>query len=937
MLNRRAAIALAVVLPAAGLVPLAAAAPAVAATSVLAPVDRPDPAGTVVYPAKPSTAAVTHRVLAAYGTRRLVMQPLPTTGATGSHELAVQEGSAAPRPLGVVVSSAPFVRTAGPRVLVNQQVVDLSDMTTRPVPTGSWILVGPAPDGVVTRLGSVFTWRHDDGTTTQLSGPAATAFGASAVRADGLAIYLGTGDPASSGLWWLPADGSPGHLVQAAAGVTSVALSTQDVGWVQSVGGTTSLRRIATTATDADTPQVWTVEAGTAAPVLTDSSTAWRLAGYSAGPLRVATAMAADPVVTAKDAGGTALAVSSVATDGTTLLATDELPITHPELDTVAASGTATPVVDLQPSVWTTTRLQDDGADLFVDRPGTYTDVVHVADGALVAHERGLLSAGRWTTSFDNTNGHSYVSVQPTSSNSVTGLLEDLEYSRPIAFAGNALATPTRAWLGLSGAGTALPSGVRSAATNGRVIWASTQAGGLWRVDASGARRMWADGCSAGQDCSATLFASGDDLLARLYTGTSVVLRPDATVRSSVPTTRVGAFADGLVAWVTSDGSVMVYDVRGSGPAVTVASAAPGSPLSLDDGRLTWVARDGSLRRAPLASVVRASHVDVLDDAAPGFSPNGDHLTDLWSPSWRTEAPLASAALTITTAGGSTVRTLPVTVVGSVATVTWDGTTASGALAADGAYSWRLSGTSVGGSKVGRAGADDVTGTVNLSRWRPRVTLKAPATSLTTSERPYVRAAWAVASGKPSWVPETYEVQQWDGGVWVPWFTGTRGHSAAWTKRLYRDDLTLRVRLRSLGGMVSPWVTTTTQLLTDDRTLARSGSFGSGWRPVTQYGAFDSTARTTRTGSFYTYESGVRRVRVYATTCRTCGKAEVSVNGSWWGQHYVEVNTYSSTTRHKMLVAEVLVPSIQSVTVSVHPRPTSGRPNLYLDAFAFWH
>jgi hypothetical protein len=335
---------------------------------------------------------------------------------------------------------------------------------------------------------------------------------------------------------------------------------------------------------------------------------------------------------------------------------------------------------------------------------------------------------------------------------------------------------------------------------------------------------------------------------------------------------------------------------------------------------------------------VRVAHVYVLTAVPGGFSPNGDRQTDAWTASWRLEAPAVDATVAITTSAGAAVRTLPARVSGSTVSVTWDGTTSSGSAAASGSYQWRLTGTTVGGSAIGRHGSDGVSGTVGLSRWLPRVTLRAPTASLTTSARPAVSAAWRVTTGLPSWAPETYEVQMWD-GTWVPWLMGTRSHLGVWTRTVHSgDDLRLRVRLHSLGGLVSPWVTTTTQLLTDDLTLARQGSFMHGWLGLTQDGAFDRTARksTSAQASFLTSQTGVRRVRVYATTCRSCGRVQISVTGSSWGEHSVFVDTYAASSTRRVLVADVLLPRAQSVRVSMHNLGTSGRPSVYVDALALW-
>ena len=72
------------------------------------------------------------------------------------------------------------------------------------------------------------------------------------------------------------------------------------------------------------------------------------------------------------------------------------------------------------------------------------------------------------------------------------------------------------------------------------------------------------------------------------------------------------------------------------------------------------------------------------------------------------------------------------------------------------------------------------------------------------------------------------------------------------------------------------------------------------------------------------------RLQVIGTRCASCGAFNLYDGGSFVGSF----DTYSSTTKARQVLATLYLNGISSHTFTVKPRATSGRPYVFLDAFA---
>jgi hypothetical protein len=118
-------------------------------------------------------------------------------------------------------------------------------------------------------------------------------------------------------------------------------------------------------------------------------------------------------------------------------------------------------------------------------------------------------------------------------------------------------------------------------------------------------------------------------------------------------------------------------------------------------------------------------------------------------------------------------------------------------------------------------------------------------------------------------------------------------------------------RSRDKAGNVSPWTSSRcTARPLDDRAVTASA----GWSRVTGSGYYAGTVtKTTQAGRTLTRTGAITsRVALVATTCATCGRVQVLVNGGL----YRTVSLYSATTKRQVLI--VLPPfSVRAATVTL--------------------
>ncbi|NYV74926.1 FG-GAP-like repeat-containing protein [Streptomyces sp. UH6] len=167
---------------------------------------------------------------------------------------------------------------------------------------------------------------------------------------------------------------------------------------------------------------------------------------------------------------------------------------------------------------------------------------------------------------------------------------------------------------------------------------------------------------------------------------------------------------DGFVA-TAEDGQLKVTDVRGGTPVSHTAGKFEGNAWDVDPytGVIAQLRSDNSIRLTaggvPVSGLVQrdatvAASVDVKGGAAR------------WSPKWWLNKPAASWTLVLTGRTGTAVRTLSGGPARGVVAPAWDGKDASGKLAPNGAYTWKLTVTPADGqgAALTRTGTVKVTG-----------------------------------------------------------------------------------------------------------------------------------------------------------------------------------------------------------------------------------
>ncbi|MFD7978553.1 FlgD immunoglobulin-like domain containing protein [Streptomyces sp. NPDC059071] len=172
----------------------------------------------------------------------------------------------------------------------------------------------------------------------------------------------------------------------------------------------------------------------------------------------------------------------------------------------------------------------------------------------------------------------------------------------------------------------------------------------------------------------------------------SGVLNTATNVNTPLPEHRVARLGDGYVTH-EKDGVLSLTPLRGEGPTRELgrpADVLPERGWSVDrfGGNTVFVDEQQQLHVVP--SGVPASAVSVLDSAI-----SSDKLDveggPAWTGQWWLSKPAASWTLTVKNAAGQVVRTYGGLQTRGLIKAAWDGNTASGAVVADGRYTWELS------------------------------------------------------------------------------------------------------------------------------------------------------------------------------------------------------------------------------------------------------
>ncbi|WP_460446730.1 FlgD immunoglobulin-like domain containing protein [Angustibacter aerolatus] len=372
----------------------------------------------------------------------------------------------------------------------------------------------------------------------------------------------------------------------------------------------------------------------------------------------------------------------------------------------------------------------------------------------------------------------------------------------------------------------------------------------------------------------------------------------------------------------------------------TVSTSTWSTQLSVSQGRVAWVDADGAVRLATLTAAAHppADRLLRADATASAFSPNGDGRQEAWAV--EADVSRAGSRLVLTVRSGTkVVRSVRATSSGS-SRLAWDGRTDAGGLAPDGTYTWTLTGTGPDGRRLANQG-HLTGGRVVLDRTAPAARTSVPAVAATAERRGgYLPVTWGPASGSASGL--RYDVQQRDVevtakgrlafGAAMDVRRSTSARSATfrdvWSKDQDGYAVQFRARTHDAYGTTGAWSGwTTTLLAVDDRNPI--GRRTSGWTRVTKASAYDgSYLRSTRRGAMVSHDQPTRTVGVLVTTCPTCGKLRVEVNG----HRSVTVDTYSRTTKVRQ-ARVVMHLSAAGHEVRVTNLATRGRPTIRFDGW----
>lgn len=340
--------------------------------------------------------------------------------------------------------------------------------------------------------------------------------------------------------------------------------------------------------------------------------------------------------------------------------------------------------------------------------------------------------------------------------------------------------------------------------------------------------------------------------------------------------------------------------------------------------------------------ILAAATAQPLPAAKPtawGFSPNGDGRSDAWAMDVVVAAG-TSIRLDLRGPRGTLVRNL-LAVEAGPRRLSWDARDGSGVSVPDGRYTWSLSGVdSAGQPLVTPSGATTYTGVVWLRRVGSAGVVVVPevaATSTAYTDR--IPVSWRAVSN-PDGHTMRYDIRFRGASADSPFSApSVYVHDVASTSELFRfpaaipqvpeRTLQLSVRTRDALGNIgawSPW-RGTARALDDSSTWVERGA---GWTRVANPGAFNgSVLRASTAGRTLSTQGYGRVVSILATRCPTCGRLRVTVDG-----RAVVVDTRSSQTTHRQVVARVVVPTAEH-HVQVTTVATSGRPITMVDGFAF--
>jgi len=209
----------------------------------------------------------------------------------------------------------------------------------------------------------------------------------------------------------------------------------------------------------------------------------------------------------------------------------------------------------------------------------------------------------------------------------------------------------------------------------------------------------------------------------------------------------------------------------------------------------------------------------------------------------------------------------------------------------------------------------------------PTASISSPGVSTSVSASTVFKVTWSGGTGSVN-----YDVQYKDGsssGAWTTWkykttsksasFTGTAGHTYHF-----------RVRARNSLAQAGLWTKPAATVVPKDDP---SASYSSSWTKVSDTACYKKTVRYAKTsGKYLKFTFTGREFKLVGMKKTTTGKFSVYLDGS--SKAAATVDTKASSTKRRQTLWSKTWTKSGTHTVKVKVLGTSGRPRVYVDAFA---
>ncbi|WP_328994524.1 hypothetical protein OG394_08630 [Kribbella sp. NBC_01245] len=247
--------------------------------------------------------------------------------------------------------------------------------------------------------------------------------------------------------------------------------------------------------------------------------------------------------------------------------------------------------------------------------------------------------------------------------------------------------------------------------SSGKVVQVKAAGYGVVAMDVWGAYVGWSE-------CAVALCQTGVVAYRNVRTMSAVVKLPTKPVATAVKVT--GGHVVYAIPTTYGGGARLIRELRlGSTANASITEflgwSGPRDAFDAHDEVLAWIATDGSARIAPNSSYVDPPSYLGNALGSSSFTPNGDGVSDRWTPAFPISKALPTCALTIRS-GTTVVRALSCASATGRVDVAWDGRNATGRLMPKAKYTWTLTGRDADGPLRWWTGSTSpIAGTVTLA------------------------------------------------------------------------------------------------------------------------------------------------------------------------------------------------------------------------------